>query len=135
MKKSTQVRLLKILFIFLLALIYNYNSYSQTTENFSTGSFIINMGATNPNTIGNGLKPYGLIYDLLRNFNVPIKSIINPAKTKDGVDFTYNGVQYKGGTFIIPGQFRNAAVNARITYWIGQGVVGITSTSSFSPRK
>src|SRR5437899_708370 len=82
------------------------------SETFSSGSFIINMGATNPNTVANGLKPYGMIYDLVRNYNVPVKCIINPAKVKDGVDFTYNGIQYKGGTFIIQSEYRNAAVNA-----------------------
>ena len=49
---------------------------SAQSETLATGSFIINMGATNPNTIANGLKPYGLIYDLIRNNNVPIKWVI-----------------------------------------------------------
>ncbi len=104
---------------------------SAQTETINSGSFIINMGATNPNTVGNGLKPYGLVYDLMRNFNVPIKWVISQTKVKDGVDFTYNGVQYKGGTFIIPAEFRSAAVNARITFWtgVGVGVVGTTTTS------
>src|SRR5689334_12275789 len=76
-------------------------SVYSANETLSTGSFIINMGATNPNTIANGLKPYGLIYDLLKNYNVPIKWVIGQGKLKDGADFTYNGTQYKGGTFII----------------------------------
>ena len=97
------------------------------SETFSTGSFIINMGATNPNTVANGLKPYGLMYDLIRNYQVPIKWVINPAKVKDGIDFTYNGAQYKGGTFIINAEYRSAAVNSRIAYWTGQGVVGVTT--------
>ena len=33
-------------------------------------------------TIANGLKPYGLIYDLLKNYKVPVKWIINPSKSK-----------------------------------------------------
>src|SRR5258706_3334252 len=102
---------------------------AQTPETFSSGSFIINMGATNPNTVANGLKPYGMIYDLVRNYNVAVKCIINPGKTKDGVDFTYNAVQYKGGTFIIKAEYRSAAVNGRITYWTGLGVIGATTTS------
>jgi hypothetical protein len=55
--------------------------------------------------------------------------VISQTKVKDGVDFTYNAVQYKGGTFIIPAEYRSAAVNGRITYWTGQGVVGATTTS------
>ena len=114
---------------FLLASTY---CKAQSTETFNTGSFIINMGATNPGTIANSIKPYGLIYDLIRNYSVPVKLIISPAKTKDGVDFTYNAVQYKGGTFIIKSEYRSAAVNSRITYWISQGVVGTTTTSSLT---
>lgn len=103
-------------------------SFTQT-ETFPSGSFIINMGATNPNTIANGLKPYGMIYDLMKNHKVPIKWIISPTKLKDGEDFNYNGVSYKGGTFIIPAGYRNTAVNAKISAWQSQGVVGVTTTS------
>lgn len=105
---------------------------TQTT--IPTGSYIVNMGVT-PQTIANGLKPYGLIYDLIRNYNIPVYWVINPAKAKDGVDFTYNGIQYKGGTFILPGNFlasAPAAVATRITYWQGQGVQLTQVTNSFS---
>jgi len=105
---------------------------SAQSENFSTGSFIINMGASNPNTVANGLKPYGLIYDLIRNYQVPVKWVISQTKLKDGVDFIYNNVQYKGGTFIIPAEYRTAAVNNRITYWTGLGVMGITTTTAMT---
>ena len=122
--KKVQRIILFVPVFFLLSL-----TVSAQTETLSTGSFIINMGATNPNTIANGLKPYGLVYDLLRNYYVPIKWVINQTKVKDGVDFIYNGVQYKGGTFIIPAEYRTATVNNRITYWTGLGVVGTTTTS------
>ena len=89
------------------------------------------MGVT-PQTVGNGLKPYGMVYDLVKNYNVPIKWVINPSKAKDGVDFSYNGSAYKGGPFIIPADYRSAAVNARIVYWQSLGVVGITTTSGIS---
>lgn len=122
---------LRLVAIALTLILLSPAGYSQT-ETFNSGSFIINMGATNPGTIANSIKPYGLIYDLVRNYNVPVKFIVNPTKTKDGVDFTYNAVQYKGGTFIIKSEYRSAAVNNRITYWVGQGVVGTTTTSAFS---
>lgn len=98
------------------------------TETMASGSFIVNMGIS-PQSSANALKPYGLIYDLTKNYQVPVKWSIDPAKAKDGGDFIYNGVTYRGGTFIIPAEFRTAAVNSRITYWQGQGVVGITTTS------
>ncbi len=105
-------------------------SFSQT-ETIAPGSFIVNMGIL-PQTIGNALKPYGMVFDLVKNYHVPIKWVIGQAKAKDGIDFTYNGNAYKGGTFIIPASYRTAAVNSRISYWQGQGVQGVTTGSAFS---
>jgi hypothetical protein len=109
-----------------------FQGTAQTT--IPTGSYIVNMGVT-PQTIANGLKPYGLIYDLIRNYNIPVYWVINPSKTKDGVDFMYNGIQFKGGTFILPGNFlatAPAAVATRIAYWQGQGVQMTQVTNPFS---
>ena len=102
---------------------------SAANETLTTGAFIINMGVV-PQTIANGLKPYGMLYDLVKNYGVPIKWVINPTKLKDGIDFTYDAVDYKGGTFIVPAEYRSATVNARITYWQSQGVVGATTTGA-----
>lgn len=110
----------------------NGNNQNSCTESlkipYASGSYIINMGVT-PQTDQNALKPYGMIYDLIKNYNVKIVWIINPNKVKDGVDFKYNGVNYSGGPFLIPAEYRNATVNARITYWQTQGVVGTTTIS------
>lgn len=119
-------------FLLFTILIFIQFKISAQTETFASGSFIVNMGASNPNTIANGLKPYGMIYDLLKNYTVPVKWVIGTGKVKDGVDFTYNGIQYRGGTFIIPNFYRTAAVDARIAYWQSQGVVGIFTTSSIT---
>ena len=100
-------------------------------KDIPVGSFIINMGIT-PQTYANGLKPYGLIYDMLKNYNVPIYWVISDSKVKDGVDFSHNGIDYRGGTFIIPAEYRSVAVNAAIASWQGQGVVGATSVSVFN---
>ena len=96
-----------------------------TNETLDPGAFIINMGIT-PQTIENGLVPYGLVYDMLENYQVPIKWVINQTKVKDGIDFSHNGIDYRGGTFIIPAEFRTTDVNNRITFcrlckttWIG----------------
>jgi hypothetical protein len=115
----------------LLCTLFYFLAFSRTlaaNETLPTGAFIINMGVI-PQTIGNGLKPYGLLYDLIKNYNVPIKWVINPAKLKDGIDFTYNGIDYTGGAFIIPTAYRSATVNARIAYWQTQGVIGVTTTT------
>lgn len=126
--KNLKLRIHSILFL----LLFSPFVFGQTTtETISSGSYIINMGVV-PQTIGNGLKPYGMIYDLIANYKVPIKWVIAPGKVKDGVDFTYNGVDYKGGPFIILNEYRSTAVNARITYWETQGVIGTTITSPIS---
>jgi hypothetical protein len=104
---------------------------AQGSQVIPTGSFIINMGVT-PQTYANGLKPYGLLYDLLKNRNVTVLWAINSTKLKDAADFTYNGVQYRGGTFIVTAPFRTAAVNSTIATWVAKGVQGITTTSDFT---
>lgn len=107
----------------LLFALFSFEAGSQTTETLATGSFIVNMGVT-PQTVGNGMKPYGLVYELLKTYRVEIKWVIAAGKVRDGIDFTYMGTQFKGGTFVIPKGFISTAVAARITYWQTQGVVG-----------
>jgi hypothetical protein len=97
---------------------------AQCTTTVPSGSFIVNMGVV-PQTMANGLKPYGLIYDLITNYGVPILWCIDQAKIKDGPDFTYNAVNYSGGTFVVPGQYITAAVATRISFWQGIGVQGL----------
>lgn len=97
-------------------------------ETFPSGSYIINMGVT-PQTVNNGLKPYGLIYDLLKNNNIPIKWVISQTKGKDGVDFVYNGVSYKGGTFIIHGAYITSAVQTKISSY---GITGAYTNSTLT---
>src|SRR4051794_35997824 len=45
-------------------------------ETLATGSFIIDMGKT-PQTYANGLKPYGMIYEIINTYKVPVKWVIN----------------------------------------------------------
>ncbi len=101
---------------------------SVTYETMSAGSYIVDMGVV-PQTIGNGLKPYGMIYALISNQQVPVKWVINPNKAKDGTDFTYAGSNFRGGPFIIPAEYRNTVVNNVIASWVAQGVTGVTTTS------
>lgn len=101
---------------------------NATTDTLHTGAYIINMGIV-PQTIGNGLKPYGPVYKLVKTYKVPVRWVVNSAKTKDGIDFSHNGVNYRGGTFIIPFEYRTPAVNTEISTWETQGVIGNTSVS------
>ena len=93
------------------------------------GSYIVNMGVQ-PQTEANALKPYGMVYELTTQYSVPIDWVINPTKVKDGVDFNYNGVDYKGGPFIIREEHIDATVMSVISTWEGRGVVGTYTTSS-----
>jgi hypothetical protein len=114
---------------FVAALFFSgIKGYGQALETFPAGAFIVNMGVL-PQTVGNALKPYGMVYDLVINYGIPIRWIIDTNKVKDGIDFSYAGIDYRGGPFIIPAIYRNATIDARITYWQGQGVVGVTTTS------
>jgi hypothetical protein len=117
---------MKRLLFFLFSIIITLSVNSQT-EIFPSGSYIINMG-TGTQTIANGLKPYGLVYELLKTHHVPIKWIIGSGKAKDGKDFTYEGVDYKGGTFIISSDFISSAIRSRIDAWSSTGVVGKYTT-------
>ena len=117
--------------LILPAFFFTVFQVSAQTETIKSGSFIVNMGVL-PQTAGNALKPYGMIYDLIRYNNVPVKLIIRQTKVKDGIDFTYNGTAFSGGTFIILAEDRSAAVNAKIASWVSQGVVGVTTTSDFT---
>ena len=111
----------------LLLALFLTNSWAGD-ELVPSGSFIVNMGIT-PQTASNGLKPYGMVYDLLQNLRVPVKWVINTTKSKDGVDFTYNGIPYRGGSFVILSQYRSAEVDAAISSWVKGGVVGVTTTA------
>lgn len=100
-------------------------------ETLSAGAFIINMGSATQ-TVANAVLPYGLIYDLIRNHSVPVRWVISQTKVKDGNDFVHEGVNYRGGAFIIDAASRTTAVNAKITSWLARGVVGSTTTTSLT---
>ena len=102
-----------------------------SVDTIKPGSYIVDMGVM-PQTIGNGLKPYGLVYDLLKNYNTPVKWVMNSGKSKDGIDFVHNGITYRGGAFIIDAEFRTSTINAVIAGWEAQGVIGHTSVSEFT---
>jgi hypothetical protein len=125
-----KTHLLKVGFFLLAVWLFTSSWASAQTEVIPTGSRIINMGVM-PQTAANGLKPYGLVYQLLLN-KVPVKWIINPSKVKDGTDFVHNGVQYKGSAFIITAQYVTPAVSTLISQWTAKGVIVNTSVSPFS---
>ena len=121
------MKIKSIISVFLIFL-FNSSVALAADETIPTGSYIIDMGVV-PQTVQNGLKPYGLVYALIKNHKIPIKWIISPTKTKDGIDFTHNGYNFKGGPFIITADFRTPEVNALIATWEAKGVKGKTTVS------
>lgn len=106
----------------LLLLIPFFGRAQYQHQDFSAGAMLIDMGVR-PQTSQNTLKAYGLLYDLLQNYDVEVKWIINPEKEKDSADFTHNNRNYHGGAFIIPVSYLNKKVKQRIETWKEKGVV------------
>src|SRR5687767_7264984 len=87
---------------------------------FEAVAYLIDMGQATQ-TVGNALKPYGLVYDMVTNYKVPVNWAINPAKATfrlDAgdtipVDFTATTTtgtkNYAGGSFIIDAAFLTPA--------------------------
>lgn len=107
---------------------------ATTNETFNSGAYIIDMGQATQ-TFANGLKPYGLVYYLITDEHVPVRWAIDPNKSKDGVDFSADGTDYKGGSFIIPVEYLSTDVLALISTWQAKGVVvdGPITTSFTAP--
>lgn len=119
--------------LLLLLMLVNFQLSAQTPVNkaIPSGSFIINMGIV-PQTLNNGLKPYGLVFELLRN-KVPVNWVLNTAKSKDGLDFTYRGKDYKGAPFIIEEQYLTPAIKTIIGNWITANAVGMDIDTTTLP--
>jgi len=93
-------------------------------EMIAKGSYAINLGLT-PQSSSNALKPYGLIYELLAEYPVEIKWVINPEKKKDGIDFVIDEHEFRSGSFVIPVSYISSAVKNEIESWEKRGVVGL----------
>jgi hypothetical protein len=114
------------------------SSFCESPGSFQTGSCIIDMGVV-PQTYNNGMKPYGLLYQLLNVNKIPVYWCVNPNKTfetnlpkVDQADFTVDGITFKGGPFVIPASYV-ASVQTVINSWVAQGVVVHYTSTSFSP--
>ena len=118
---------LHFLRIFVLILFINFfctNIRAQkTNEVLSKGSYAVNMGVI-PQTPSNALKPYGFIYELLKNYPIEIKWVINPDKIKDGIDFKIENEEFRSGSFIIPVSYITADLKQVISKWEQSGMVG-----------
>lgn len=101
-------------FVPIILLLTGEKSFSQIT--IPSGSYIIDMGAS-PATKPDGVRPYGMIHELVKFYNAQIYWVIRDNKTKDAVDYTIEGNAYKGGLFIIPGNLIDNTLETAITGW------------------
>lgn len=122
------VRLLLVVFCCLWMVL---EGKAQANETFPVNTYVIDMGVS-PQTVANSLKPYGLVYALLQN-SVPVKWVISGTKLKDGIDFTGpNGKAYRGGPFLISGEYAPIATAIINTYKLANpSVVVDQMTASF----
>jgi hypothetical protein len=139
MENNIYLTLAKSFFQKILSLIVVFFVFSMVSvfaqagnQTIPAGSYIVNMGIQ-PQTQGNALKPYGMVFDLVRKHKIPIIWSIKPNKTQNGIDFTLpnGGNSYKGGPFIIKPEFLSPAVLATIATWTAQGVVIDVAPTSF----
>ena len=116
-------RLLSAPVIVFLLILSAASAFGQNAKkSFSPGAYIIDMGQE-PQTVANGLKPYGLVYQLIIVEGIPVQWAIDPAKDKDGADFTAGGKTYKAGSFIIPSERITDKVLEKLKTWKAKGVV------------
>ena len=119
---------------FLIGLVFSTAFFgtlnSQPTRTIAPGAVVINMGIV-PQTIANGLKPYGLVYNLIDSQKVPVLWSIEPTKAKDSADFTVDGIKFKGGTFVIEYQYAKLAkVQAALSAYATLGVIKYTTLTT-----
>ncbi|TBW28377.1 OmpA family protein [Gramella sp. KN1008] len=115
---------LKLLFTIPVLIFFTSEITAQYGEEvLAKGSYAINMGIT-PQTRSNALKPYGLIYELLKEYPMEIKWVINPDKIKDGVDFSLGDQDFRSGSFVIPVSYITEDLKKNIEKWEERGVVG-----------
>jgi large repetitive protein len=122
---------------------------SSTDETFAAGSYIIDLGASLAKP--NGLRPYGLVYELIVNRQIPVTwAIANnkaggptwPAPASAPIDFTTDvqvnrtgpavSKSYRSGAFIIPAAYTSAADAALALPLFATTVVVDRATTSFT---
>ncbi|MDT0648917.1 OmpA family protein [Autumnicola edwardsiae] len=120
----------KLLTLGILLIIFpNICAAQAQMEHIAAGSYLINMGVS-PQTSSNALKPYGLLYDLLKNEQVEVKWVINPEKEKDGIDFTHENINFRSSSFVVPVSYITEDVKQKIENWQKKGVTGIFAVSN-----
>ncbi|MCU7549072.1 Ig-like domain-containing protein [Chitinophagaceae bacterium LB-8] len=103
---------------------------AQSQVTISAGSYIIKMDANLNSVTSGGLRPYGMVHELVKYYKVPVLWIVRDNKGKDEVDYTINGVAYRGGLFVIPSIYVTGPVQTAITQWTG--TTSVTSSNGYT---
>jgi uncharacterized repeat protein (TIGR01451 family) len=104
---------------------------SATNVTIGPGAYIIDMGQATQ-SYATGLRPYGLVYSLIRSLQIPVLWAISNTKARGGVDFTAGGKTYSGGSFVIAPAYAAAAASTIATWRASGVVVDGPLTSSFT---
>ena len=104
----------RLLFVCSLIVGCFHQTFAQIT--IPAGSYVVDMGV-NSSVKPAGLRPYGMIHELVKYYNVPVIWVVKQGKVKDATDYTIEGVAYKGGLFVIPANYITGAVLQSINGW------------------
>ena len=122
-KENKFKQMLKFITISIVLLLVSNTQSWAANETFNPGANIIDMGSSSQ-SINNGLKPYGLVYELIMEYNVPVRWAIHPNKTnRNNPDFFAGSDSYGGGSFIIPVEHISTEVQAVLDSWESGGVI------------
>lgn len=126
------------LFLFLV-LFKPFLGHSQIT--IPKGSYVIDMGDLTTlvtddatKTGGGGLRPFGMVHELIKMYHVPVYWIVRGGKAKDAIDYTIDGRDYKGGLFVISSDFITPTVQAAINQWIRTTSVAASAATNYYTR-
>jgi hypothetical protein len=103
--------------LLIICLMTAFVSQSRAQITISSGSYVVDMGV-NATVKPNGLRPYGMIHELVKYYGVPVIWVVHEGKEKDAIDYSIGGFDYRGGIFIIEKGFITPAVQTVINGWI-----------------
>ncbi|WP_196886051.1 gliding motility-associated C-terminal domain-containing protein [Aureivirga sp. CE67] len=120
--------------LFILFILFSFEINAQNFPynlTFETGTAVVNLGVE-PQTYDNGLKPYGMVYDLVSN-GIPVYWAFSQEKNYGEEDFSIENTSYKGSVFIISKEFidNSTITSTLLNNWESEGVVITYVTGNF----
>ena len=72
---------IKYVLLSLVLFAYANSANATTYQTIPAGSYVIDMGVV-PQTNENGLRPYGLVFELIKNQGVAVQWSLNPKQVE-----------------------------------------------------